>query len=156
MSPAERAELLARYRAGFAAVEAAVAGLDDAALDRRPADGGWSARMVVHHLADSEMTAAIRLRRLLTEDEPVIGGYDENVFAQRLFYDRPIDAALEAARWARATSLELLERLDEAAWARGGTHAESGPYGVEIWLRTYAEHPEGHAAQIAATQIPAT
>ena len=38
---------------------------DQEDLDRRPADGGWTAREVVHHLADSEAQAYIRLRRLI-------------------------------------------------------------------------------------------
>ena len=53
--------------------------------------------MVVHHLADSEMMSAMRLRRLIAEDDPVIQGYDEPLFARQLFYDdRPIEPALAA------------------------------------------------------------
>jgi len=40
-------------------------------VDARPALGKWSAREIVHHLADSEMTSAIRLRRLIAEERPV-------------------------------------------------------------------------------------
>ena len=76
---------------GPAVVEAALAGPSDAELDARPADGGWTARETAHHIADSEITSAIRLRRLIAEDEPAIIGYDGNVFAQRLYYsDRPV------------------------------------------------------------------
>jgi hypothetical protein len=114
------------------------------------ADGGWTARQVVHHLADSEMTSAIRLRRLLAEDDPVIAGYDEETFAKVLRYDRPVDASLRALEAARATSAELLDLLTEEDWARAGTHTESGRYGVEDWLRIYAAHAHDHAAQIRA------
>jgi hypothetical protein len=51
---ASRAELIARYRAGADAVDAALAGAGDAELDAVPQDGGWSPGMVVQHLADSE------------------------------------------------------------------------------------------------------
>src|SRR5207237_854084 len=82
------------------------------ALDRHPADGSWSARQVVHHLADSEMTSAIRLRRLLFEDDPVISGYDEAGYAEAFHYaDRPIAPALTALRAARATTLQILATL---------------------------------------------
>src|SRR5205814_5017356 len=103
-----------------------------------PGPGEWSARQVVHHLADSEMTSAIRLRRLLAEDRPVIVGYDEPEFARRLHYDRPIDGSLAAFRSARESTAELLDRLDEDEWARQGTHTESGRYAVDDWLRIYA------------------
>lgn len=147
----DRDELLRRYRAGTDEVRKAVIGLDDAELDRPPADDpeGWTARQIVHHLADSEMTSAIRLRRLLAEDEPVIAGYDEAEFARRLHYEtRPIGPSLDAMAAARATSAQLLERLTEADWGRAGTHSESGAYGVEDWLRIYAAHGHDHAAQI--------
>lgn len=130
-------------------LEAAVAGLGDAELDRRPPEGGWTAREVVHHVADSEMTSAIRLRRLLAEDEPLIGGYDEEEYARRLHYgERPIAASLAAVRAARETSASILERLSEAEWRRAGTHSESGAYSVETWLAIYAAHCHDHAEQV--------
>jgi hypothetical protein len=67
------------------------------------------------------MTSAIRLRRLLAEDRPQIIGYDEAAFAQRLHYDRPIEASLAAFHAARLTTAELLDRMDAAAWERAGT-----------------------------------
>ena len=71
---------------------AVVEGLTEDELDARPADGGWTPREVVHHTADSEMTSAIRLRRLIAEDDPLIVAYDGDEFARRLHYaDRPIE-----------------------------------------------------------------
>lgn len=140
--------LVARYRAGVDEVEANVAGATDAQLDARPGPGEWSARQVVHHLADSETMAATRLRRLLAEDEPVIHAYDEGRFAEVLHYDRPIAASLVLLRAVRAASAEILERLTEADLERNGTHTESGPYGVRTWIETYLAHPSDHAAQI--------
>jgi hypothetical protein len=130
-------------------VSEALRGLTDAELDNRPADGSWSARRVAHHLADSETTSAIRLRRLIAEERPLIQGYDEMAFAERLYYDtRPIAASLDALKAARATSAEILERLTEDEWAREGTHSESGAYSVESWLEIYAAHAHDHADQI--------
>ena len=145
---AGRADLLTAYAEGYAAVAAAVEAVGPERLDLA-ADGGWTARQVVHHLADSEMTAAIRLRRLLAEDDPVIAGYDEEGFAKALRYEsRPIEAALRAVEGARATSYELLLTLSDEDWQRAGTHTESGTYGVETWLSIYASHAHDHAAQI--------
>ena len=148
----DRAELLRRYLDGPQAVRNAVEGLTDAQLDQPAADDpthGWTARQIVHHLADSEMTSAIRLRRVLAEDGAVIASYDENAFATRLHYDdRPIDASLDAVAAARATSAQILERLTDEEWERAGTHDESGRYAVDDWLRIYSAHAEDHADQI--------
>ena len=50
------------------------------------------------------MTSAIRLRLLVADDNPQIVGYDQDEFARRLYYDRPIEASLEAFKAARRTT----------------------------------------------------
>ena len=117
-------------------------------LDRPGPNGGWTARQVVHHLADSEATAYVRLRKLIAEDETIIQAYDEPEFARRLHYDRPIGSSLAVLKAVRMASLELLESLTPAEWDRRGTHAEAGAYSVDDWLRIYAGHSHDHANQI--------
>ncbi len=148
MDPARRAELIARYRTGADAVDAALAGAGDAELDAVPEDGGWTARMVVHHLADSESNAYLRVRKLLAEDEPLVQGYDEAAYARRLHYDRPVETSLAVFRAVRASTAELLDRLPDEDWRRAGTHSESGRYGMDDWLEIYAAHAFDHADQI--------
>ena len=149
MDVARRHALVEQYRAGYEEIAAALAGLDDSALDRRPSDGGWTAREVVHHTADSEMTSAIRLRRLIAEDDPLIVGYDGDEFARRLHYgERAIEPALAAIAAARSTTAQILDGMSDAEWLRTGTHSEDGPYGVERWLEIYAVHCHDHADQI--------
>jgi DinB superfamily len=144
----ERSELLDRYQSGYAAVDDALAGITDDELDRPGPDGGWSARQVAHHLADSEATAFVRLRRLIAENGPTIVGYDEPEYARRLHYERPVGSSLAVLAAVRDASLELLESLTPAEWDRRGTHTESGAYSVDDWLGIYASHSHDHAAQI--------
>jgi hypothetical protein len=121
MTEAERQALIERYTEGHQIVLAALEGISD----------------------------AIRLRRLLAEDNPVIGGYDEEAFARVLRYaDRPIAAALDALSAARRTTAEILAQMTPADWSRAGTHTQSGPYSAEDWLEIYATHAHDHAAQI--------
>lgn len=148
MEDITRQELIDRYKAGAKAVADALTAVGESGLDRRPAPGDWTAREVVHHLADSETMSAIRLRRLLAEEAPVLGAYDEVRFARVLHYDRPIDASLALFKAVRAASAELVDRLSAGDWTRTGTHSESGPYSVETWLETYAAHAFEHADQI--------
>jgi hypothetical protein len=148
MDANERAELIRTYEGGAGELNEALAGITEAELDARPGPDEWTAREIVHHLADSEMRAAIRLRQLLAEDAPVIQGYDEKTYTRVLHYDRPIESSLEAAIAARRASAELLGRLTEDEWSRSGTHTESGSYSVEDWLTIYAAHARDHADQI--------
>src|SRR5688572_22499536 len=148
MDVKEREKLVARYRDGYRAIVEALHGATEKELAARPAPAKWSAREIVHHLADSEMTSAIRLRLLLATDRPQILGYDQDQFARRLHYDRPIEASLEAFKSARRSTAELLDRMSEEEWVREGTHSEVGRYTVERWLEIYAAHAHGHAEQI--------
>jgi hypothetical protein len=101
------------------------------------------------------MIAAIRLRMLLAEDEAVIRAYDQKLYAGRLYYDRPIQASLEAFRAARGSTAEILEQMTESQWARQGTHSESGRYSPEKWLEIYAQHAHTHADQIRKARAAA-
>jgi hypothetical protein len=151
MTPEERSSLVARYRAGHAAFAAVLAGVTVAELDARPFEGEWTVREIVHHLADGELSSAVRIRRLVAEEQPEIVGYDEGLYARRLHYDvRPIEASLEVVRTARAASATILDHLTEEEWTRAGTHSEMGAYDVEAWLRVYTEHPYEHAEQAHA------
>jgi hypothetical protein len=155
MDQEEREKLIAQYRDGYSAIAEALLKITPEELDARPGPGQWTPREIVHHLADSEMTSAIRLRRLLAEDRPAIQGYDQDEFARRLHYDRPHETSLELFRYARLSTAELLERLDPAEWLREGTHSESGRYTVDTWLRIYADHAHRHARQIREARAAA-
>ncbi len=144
-------ELVDRYRGGVALVESALEGISDEQLDRRQGDE-WSARMVAHHLADSETNSYLRLRRLLVEPAPtVIQGYDEALWAsnERLGYESlDIAPSLAVFRAVRAASSIVLDRISPEDLEREGVHSESGAYSLRTWLRIYAEHAEEHAQQI--------
>jgi hypothetical protein len=94
------------------------------------------------------MTSAIRLRLLLASERPHITAYDQDEFARRLHYDRPIAASLGAFKAARDTTSELLDRMTDSDWLRAGTHPEHGEYSIEKWLEIYSAHAHNHARQI--------
>ena len=149
MTSQEREELIAQYKQGYNEVIQSLEGFPSTSLTAHPIEGKWSAAEIVHHLADSETTSSLRLRRLLVEDHPLIQGYDQDAYAAHLNYNnRELAPALEAFRSARATSAQLFEFMSDEDWQREGTHSESGSYSTEDWLRIYAAHAHNHAAQI--------
>ena len=150
-----RKQLVARYKEGYRAVTDALAGATDAELDARPAPGKWTSREIVHHLADSEMQSAFRLRQMLASDGATIAAYDEKEFAKKLHYDRPIASSLAAFKAARESTAELLDRLAESDWSRKAHHPEHDTYGVEKWMQVYAAHAHDHADQIRRARASA-
>jgi hypothetical protein len=148
MERQERDRQIGQYEGGYQVVVEALNGITERGLDAREGPAEWSPREVVHHLADSEMTSAIRLRRFIAEDRPLLVGYDQEEFARRLYYDRPIDASLAAFKAARESTAQILRCLTEKEWAREGTHSEYGRQTVIEWLGYYALHAHEHADQI--------
>src|SRR6266849_6014476 len=149
MTSQERQKLIAQYKEGYNEVSRSLEGFPADLLTAHPIQGKWSAAEIVHHLADSETTSGLRLRRLLVEEHPLIQGYDQDAYAAALDYNRrDMAPSLEAFRAARATATQLFEFMSDEDWQREGTHSESGSYGVEDWLKIYAPHAHNHAAQI--------
>ena len=150
MTAQERQELISKYKDGYEEVRQSLDGFPTNSLTAHPISGKWSAAEIVHHLADSETTSALRLRRLLVEDHPLIEGYDQEAYAARLDYNkRDIAPALEAFGAARATTAQLFDLMSNEDWQREGAHSESGAYTPEDWLKIYAAHAHNHAAQIS-------
>lgn len=146
----ERADLIEKYAAGFSEVQRSLEGFPADKLREKPFAGKWSATEIIHHLADSEMNSAIRLRKLLAEEKPLIYGYDQDVFAEILRYnERSFAPSLAAFRFARETCMQIIPLIKEEDWKREGWHTESGIYTTETWLEVYAAHAHGHADQIA-------
>ena len=149
MTPEERERLIERYADGYSEVERSLAGFQQSHLTSHPIEGKWSACEIVQHLADSEMTSAIRIRKLIAQDRPAIENYDQEAFAVRLRYnERDIEPAMDAFKGARSSTAQLLRTLTEEEWKREGSHPEHATYTAEDWLRIYAEHAHNHAAQI--------
>jgi hypothetical protein len=151
MTREERERLISQYEGGFDAVMDALKGFPEKDQVAHPIQGKWSAREIIHHLADSETNSMIRLRKLLCEEYPVIQGYDQELWAVLLRYNtRDTAPAIEAFRGARATNAQVLRVMADEDWKRVGWHSESGLYTVLRWLQIYAVHAHNHAEQIRA------
>ncbi|GHF49456.1 hypothetical protein HNQ07_002500 [Deinococcus metalli] len=147
LSPEEREAALGAIRALPVELRAAAHGLDDAQLDTPYREGGWSVRQVVHHVADSHMNAYVRVKLALTEDNPTVKPYEEQLWAELP------DSALPPA-----LSLELLDGLHTRLvtvlggvtdFAREWTHPAQGrTYTLDTLLGMYAWHGRHHVAHI--------
>jgi hypothetical protein len=115
-------------------------------------ESGWSARQIIHHLADSEAQSYARLRRLVAEPEgSLIQGYDESLWAscEKLGYESaPVENSIAVYAAVRAGSLDVIKRLEETDLAKSGEHSESGKFSIEKWLIGYTNHPKDHGDQL--------
>ncbi|MGI9253050.1 MAG: DinB family protein [Thermomicrobiales bacterium] len=148
MTTEERAQLIDRYEQGYAAVVAALDGIGEEEWAQREAPGEWSVREIVHHLGDSEMAAAVNLRLMLAQDNPVLAGYDHEQWARVLHQGFPVEGSLAAFAGARAATVPLLRSMTEADWLRAGTFADGEAHDPATWISWYGGHAHGHADQI--------
>jgi hypothetical protein len=113
---------------------------------------GWSARQIIHHLADSEAQSYARLRRLVAEPEgSIIQGYDEGAWAsapQLGYEDAPVENSIAIFASVRAGSLDVIKRLEESDLEKSGMHSESGRFTIAMWLEGYTKHPVDHGDQL--------
>lgn len=149
VTPEKRKEWIAQVATLPDELNAALAGLPPGGLDRSYRDGGWTARQVVHHLADSHLNAHTRLRLALTEDNPAIKTYEESAWAKlpdALHGDPAISLSILDGLHKRFAI--LLESLTADQFARTAEHPEWGTISVDWLLQMYAWHCRHHVAHI--------
>ncbi len=126
----------------------AIAGLNDAQLDTPYRKDGWTARQVVHHIADSHAQAYIRLKTALTEDWPTVKVYDEAAWAKLPDSRMPIVASLALIEGLHGRWVELLEVMTDEDFRKGFNHPERGRVDLAKALAMYEWHSRHHTAHI--------
>ncbi|MDE3188037.1 MAG: putative metal-dependent hydrolase, partial [Acidobacteriota bacterium] len=124
------------------------AGLSDVQLDTPYREGGWTARQVVHHVADSHANAYVRFKLSLTEDWPTVKPYDEAAWAKLPDSRLPIDASLSLIAALHARWVALLESLTAEDFRKGYIHPELGRQDLATALAIYEWHSRHHTAHI--------
>jgi uncharacterized damage-inducible protein DinB len=132
-----------------AALRAAVGGLSPQQIETPYRQGGWTVRQVVHHVPESHMNAYIRFKLALTEQEPTIKPYEQQLWAElEDVKSTPIEVSLALMdplhdRWVR-----LLRSMKADDWKRSFRHPEMGVVPLEKNLALYAWHGRHHVAHI--------
>jgi len=149
LTAAARAVAIGRLGAVPNELHDAVRGLDGPQLDTPYRDGGWTVRQVVHHVADSHIHAYVRSKLAMTEQEPPIKAYDENLWAKLHDAQGPIGPSLLLVQSLHDRWVHCLRALPEQAFARTCLHSERGKMTLDDLTALYAWHGTHHIAHIA-------
>lgn len=144
----QRQSKIAQIRGLPPIIRSAVSGLNDKQLDTPYRDGGWTPRQVVHHVADSHMNAFLRFRWLVTEENPTIKTYDQDLWAALPDSTLPVDSSMKIIEGLHHRWAAFLESLPEEAWSRKGMHLDHGEVTLDDLLEIYSGHGAHHAGQI--------
>ncbi|HSZ62107.1 MAG TPA: bacillithiol transferase BstA [Terriglobales bacterium] len=136
-----------------ARLRAALSELSDEQLNTPYRDGGWTLRQLAHHVPDSHMNSYIRCKLALTEDNPTVKPYMEDLWAELPEAKQaPIEISLALLdslhqRW---IWILMLRKLTDADWQRTFRHPDLGPMSLEKNLALYSWHGRHHVAHVTA------
>ncbi|HKT10784.1 MAG TPA: putative metal-dependent hydrolase [Terriglobia bacterium] len=134
-----------------AALWSAVTGLSEEQRDTPYRDGGWTVRQVVHHLADSHMNAFVRFKLAMTEDQPAVKTYEQQLWAELPDAKTvPVAVSLNLVDSLHKRFAVLLRAMAASDFARTLKHPELGVVPLDQYLALYAWHGRHHVAHITS------
>ena len=138
-----------------AATEARVrATVHDAGVNLRwrPAPKEWSVLELLGHFADAELVMGGRYRWALSQDQPRLLGYDQDLWVERLHHneDDPEELLIVFSAL-RAANVALWKRSSADERKRVAIHAERGPESFDLMFRMLAGHDRFHLHQMRET-----
>lgn len=140
---------IARIEGIPAEVEKLVRDFDFRRWDVPYREGGWTARQVVHHMADSHLNAYVRFKWTLTESTPVIKVYDEKAWAEtpETKLDPVISLSFLTSLHAKWTALLKLLRAEDLR--KEFIHPDSKKnIPLDRLIALYAWHGEHHLGHL--------
>jgi uncharacterized damage-inducible protein DinB len=146
----ERMEkLIEEYRQDHELLREAVEGLSEEELRFQPAPDKWSIHQILIHVADAEILATHRLRKVLAEEEPLLLSFDQEAWTDNLGYDR-LDRKQHMLlfQMLRASMLPLLENLTPEQLERVGQYPDGVRYTFKKLLELRVQHVRDHLSQI--------
>jgi len=132
-------------------LRSAVQGLSEQQLETPYRPDGWTVRQVVHHLPDSHLNAYVRFKLTMTETEPTVKTYEENLWAELSdARTAPIEISLTLLDYLHQRWVIFLETLTLADLQKQFRHPDHGMMKLEFLLRLYSWHGKHHVAHITA------
>ncbi len=138
-----------RIEAAPEKVEKVFKGLSPAQWDTPYREGGWTARQVVHHMADSHMNAYIRFKWTLTEDVPLIKAYNEKAWALTAETHADPNLSITLLKALHAKWVTLMKGLSAEDLQKSFTHPDTKKLvPLDRLIAMYAWHGEHHLGHI--------
>jgi hypothetical protein len=149
VSMASTEEQMARMERTADDLAAAIKGVPDMLLSKRPDGKNWSAKEVVCHLRDTEESFMARFQTIMVMDEPKFLPVEPDRWAaDRQYLRNDAVEALLAFRARRDECLKFLRALRPAEWERGGVHATRGRMTIKDFVELIAWHDDNHLDQL--------
>jgi hypothetical protein len=145
---------IAKYRLQADEMDMFLSNCPPAAVVWSPGFDRWSILEIAAHLADAELLAAARIRRIITQDRPELHGYKQELWAQSLAYRlQKIDVVSARFALLRRENASLLEMAGEEVWRLKGRHDEYGELSLRELIEDYISHTAKHLGQMRSAAM---
>jgi hypothetical protein len=142
-------ELIQAYASGYEKLAQAVQGISSDLLEFKPAPEKWSIKEVAIHVSDAEMVAIDRMKRVISEDNPLLFKFYPDAWAGRLAYQTlDLQHYLDLFKLQRVGMTAILNGLQETDWQRTGVHNVTGKQTLHDIVKMFAGHVDRHIQQI--------
>jgi uncharacterized damage-inducible protein DinB len=126
-----------------------IEGLSEEQLNCSYRLGGWTIRQVVHHIADTDMNAYVRIKLALTEDCPTTNSFDETQWAELDdARNMPVDVSLKLIESLHKRLVHLIRSLTSTQLYSKFRHPEMGEVSIKKALSLYSWHGHHHLGHI--------
>lgn len=142
-------QLIEQYKQGYSKILKELEGLTEEQLLFKPSEKSWSIREIIIHVSDAELVHIHRMKAVLSEDNPVLTAFDQDLWTTRL-NSQHIDHQLylQLFKSMCESFLPILHHLTEQDYLRIGTHNQAGQLTFKEIVEHSIEHIDTHIGQI--------
>ncbi|TBL80240.1 DinB family protein [Paenibacillus thalictri] len=142
-------QIVESYAKGYELLTAALEGASAELMNFKPGPEKWSIKEVIVHVCDAEMVAIYRMKKVISEENPLLFKFDPDAWASRQDYvSLDHEAYLQLFRSLRASMVPVLSALKPEDWERTGVHNVTGKQTLHDIVKMFVGHVDRHIAQI--------
>ncbi len=113
------------------------------------AEDKWTIKEILHHQTDADTVLYYRIRKTISEEKPLVFGFDQDAWVRELDYDSfPLSLNKEIYRNTRNAVIHLAEKFYMTKGHRTFVHNETGLLSLKDLFDKVAVHNAHHLEQI--------
>ncbi|MEN2766066.1 DinB family protein [Ornithinibacillus xuwenensis] len=142
-------ELIEEYSRGYTMIENSIRDLSEEELRFKPGKDKWSIHQIIIHITDSELVANHRMKKVLSEPEPLLPAPDQDAWASSLIYEQlDREQYLLLFKMLRFSMLPIIHNLTTEQLKRVAVYQDGARFTFKDLLDFRVEHIRGHLDQI--------
>ena len=116
---------------------------------KRYRKGGWTGKEVLIHLKDAETVSYDRLRRIISEENPVLWFFEQDMWQKNLNYmKQDISLAKQVFTVTRESIIEAVEMHLKKFALKEGVHSRRGIMNMKQLVEFLIWHTDNHIKQL--------